>query len=181
MELSRFLIDFAAGWLVWSLAHNLGHRWWHDEMRSGKTTFYAKGEREHHRIYDRHGARALQLREDPSELFISFPLPVIAAFASIFVLLYGWLCGFAHMWPFGSALYGSMLIDHRLHILFHRTTRLPGPFAWFQRMHMRHHATHDRNFFFVSGLLWDLMFNTLEWRGGAPAEGVLNTVPAEEP
>jgi len=30
----------------------------------------------------------------------------------------------------------------------------------FQRMHMVHHATHNRNFFFVSGVVWDYVLGT---------------------
>lgn len=73
MELLRIGADLCAGWCIWSLGHNLGHRWWHDDMLQGKTTFYAHGEREHHRIYDRHGQNQFHVAEDPKELFISFP------------------------------------------------------------------------------------------------------------
>jgi hypothetical protein len=30
--------DLLCGWVFWSLSHNLGHRWWHVEMRTGKNT-----------------------------------------------------------------------------------------------------------------------------------------------
>lgn len=165
MELLRLAIDLSAGWCTWSLSHNLGHRWWHDEMQEGKTTFYAKGEREHHRIYDRLGERHLQMSEDPGELFISFPLPVIAGFGLIFVAIYVWLAGWAHALPFAAALYGWMLVDHRLHILFHKRTHLTGILGRLQQMHMLHHATHNSNYFFVSGLVWDVLFRTAKWPG----------------
>ena len=145
---------------MWSLGHNLGHRWWHDEMRKGMTTFYAHGEREHHRIYDPHGQRVFQTGEDPKELFISFPLPIVAPVGLLLIALYGWLRGWPHAWPFMAALYFSMVADHQLHILFHKRLRLGGWLGWFQRMHLMHHATHNRNYFFVSGLIWDLLFGT---------------------
>lgn len=159
-ELLRLPLDLCAGWLVWSLGHNLGHRWWHDEMEHGKTTFYAKGEREHHRIYDRHGERQMQISEDPGELFISFPLPIIAGFALVFVAIYGWLAGWSHAWAFAAALYASMAVDHQLHILFHKRRDLPGALGRLQQMHILHHATHNRNFFFVSGFIWDVLFRS---------------------
>ena len=164
MALWPLPVDLCAGWCVWSLGHNLGHRWWHDEMRKGKTTFYAHGEREHHRVYDPHGERAFQIGEDPKELFISFPLPIIAPVGLLFVALYGWLRGWPHAWPFAGALYVSMVLDHQLHILFHKYARLDGLLGWFQRMHLTHHATHNRNYFFVSGLLWDVLFGTAALR-----------------
>ena len=156
MELLRLSLDLCAGWCVWSLGHNLGHRWWHDEMRNGKTTFYAHGEREHHRIYDPHGKRWYQIAEDPKELFISFPLVLVALVESVLVALHGWLAGWSHLLPFASALYISMILDHQLHILFHKRATLPGVLGWFQQMHLVHHATHNKNYFFVSGLPWDV-------------------------
>ncbi len=152
--------DLFAGWCVWSLSHNLGHRWWHDEMRNGKQTFYAHGEREHHRIYDRHGERSFQLAEDPNELFISFPLPVIALFGLLFVAGYAWLRGTDPALVFALGLYASMILDHQLHRLFHLRPGLGGILGWFQQMHLTHHATHNRNYFFVSGLVWDLLLGT---------------------
>ena len=163
MELSVFL-DVCVGWCVWSLGHNLGHRWWHVEMLSSATSFYAHGEREHHRIYDSHGQRAFQVNEDPKESFISFPLFIIAPVGLLLVCLYGWLLGWPRVWPFGGALYGSMILDHQLHLLFHRKARLNGVLGWFQRMHLMHHATHNRNYFFVSGLIWDVLFGTAVMR-----------------
>ena len=129
-------------------------------MHDGKNTFYAHGEREHHRIYDEHGARQRQIAEDPKELFISFPLPVVAPVALLFVALYGFLRGWGDAAPFAAGLYGSMLLDHQLHVLFHRTARLPGILAWFQQMHLLHHATHAKNYFFVSGIVWDVLFRS---------------------
>jgi hypothetical protein len=160
MELLRLGLDLGAGWCAWSLGHNLGHRWWHDEMHKGKVTFYAHGEREHHRIYDRHGENQYHFAEDPKELFISFPLPLIAGASTVFVALYGWLAGWANAGPFAVALYGSMVLDHQVHILFHKKAHLPGVLGWFQRMHLTHHATHNRNYFFVSGFVWDVLFRT---------------------
>jgi hypothetical protein len=169
MELLRLGVDLCAGWGVWSLGHNLGHRWWHDEMQKGKTTFYAHGEREHHRIYDRHGETRRQLAEDPKKLFISFPLPIVASGASLFVALYGWLCGWAHAAPFAGALYISMVLDHQLHALFHKKPRLTGILGRFQQMHLLHHATHNKNFFVVSGLVWDVLFRSAMLRPVTPA------------
>ncbi len=160
MEFLRLGADLLAGWCTWSLGHNLGHRWWHDEMHKGKQTFYAHGEREHHRIYDEHGERVYQASEDPRELFISFPFPVVGSIAILFVLIYGWLAGWAHALPFGIAMYGSMRMDHQVHILFHKKTKLAGPLGWLQQMHMLHHATHEHNYFFVSGLPWDFLFRS---------------------
>lgn len=160
MTVAVTLLDLAAGWAMWSLSHNLGHRWWHHDMANGVETFYAHGEREHHRIYDRHGALAFQVQEDPRELFISFPFIVIAPLALLLVLGYGYLVGWTHAVPFAIALYASMLIDHRLHILFHRTTALPPALERLRAMHMIHHATHNRNYFFVTGYVWDLLFRT---------------------
>ena len=164
MELLRLGMDLCAGWCVWSLGHNLGHRWWHDEMHKGKVTFYAHGEREHHRIYDGHGENQYHQAEDPKELFISFPLPIIASAASLFVALYGWLCGWSHAAPFAVTLYASMVMDHQLHILFHKKLELPGLLGRFQQMHLLHHATHNKNYFFVSGFLWDVLFRSAVWR-----------------
>jgi sterol desaturase/sphingolipid hydroxylase (fatty acid hydroxylase superfamily) len=153
-------LDLLAGWCLWSLGHNLGHRWWHNEMRHGKQTFYAHGEREHHRIYDEHGQRAVQISEDPKELFISFPLPFVAAVALLLVAAYGRLAGWEHVPSFAISLYGFMILDHRLHIRFHKESKLNGILGWLQEMHQIHHATHNRNFFFASGLVWDLLFQT---------------------
>jgi len=160
MNLELALLDVAAGWVTWSLVHNLGHRWWHHDMEKGVQTFYAHGEREHHRIYDQHGALAFQTQEDPRELFISFPFVVVAPVASLFVLAYSYLPGWHHAAPYALGLYASMLIDHRLHILFHRTTQLPPALQRLRAMHMIHHATHNRNYFFVTGYVWDLLLRT---------------------
>ncbi len=162
MQWVSFFLDLLAGWCMWSLSHNLGHRWWHNDMKRGLQTFYAHGEREHHRIYDRHGARTQQIAEDPKELFISFPLIVVGPVALLFVGAFGYLRGWSHAWPFAVGLYGFMLLDHQLHILFHRRQHLPGILGWLQNMHKIHHATHDRNFFFVSGLVWDLLLRTAD-------------------
>jgi len=156
------LLDISAGWCTWSLAHNLGHRWWHNDMAKGRQTFYAHGERQHHRIYDRHGDTGFHHEEDPRELFISFPFPLVGPVALLFVAAYGYLRGWDRAAPYAAGLYFFMLLDHRLHILFHRTARLPGILGRLQQMHQIHHQTHDRNFFFVSGLIWDCLFNTAE-------------------
>src|SRR5262249_34548500 len=118
------LFDLAAGWCTWSLSHNLGHRWWHNDMKNGRETFYAHGERQHHRIYDRHGESEFHHAEDPGELFISFPFLVVGPVALLFVAAYGFARGWAHTLPYAASLYFFMLLDHRLHILFHRTDRL---------------------------------------------------------
>jgi hypothetical protein len=152
--------DLFCGWAVWSLSHNLGHRWWHIEMRQGKETPYAHGERQHHRVYDSHGATEWQHAEDPKELFISFPLFAIAPIGLLFVAAYGWLRGWAHCPAFALAMYASMVADHQLHILFHKAPRLPGPLGWLQKMHLIHHNTHRHNFFFVTGLIWDVLLGT---------------------
>jgi hypothetical protein len=162
MDLLLIGADMAAGWCTWSLAHNLGHRWWHDEMRRGKQTFYAHGEREHHRIYDNHAERDLQVADDPNELFISFPFRMVAPAALLLVAAYAGLRGWMHCIPFAAAMYGSMYADHRLHILFHKSPALGGVLGWFQHMHLIHHRTHRHNYFFVSGLIWDALFRT--WR-----------------
>jgi len=160
MHWIQTLFDVTAGWCTWSLAHNLGHRWWHNDMRRGRQTFYAHGERQHHRIYDQHGNRGFQLGEDPGELFISFPFFVVAPVALAFVAVYGYLRGWPDAFPYAAGLYFFMLLDHRLHILFHRAAKLPGLLGWFQQMHLVHHQTHNSNFFFVSGLVWDLLLGT---------------------
>ena len=160
MELVAVSIDVAAGWCMWSLGHNLGHRWWHDEMKRGKNTFYAHGERQHHHIYDGHGQTEFQQSVDPKELFISFPLLLVAAAGLLFVAGYGYFRGWTHSLPFAISLYASMVADHQLHILFHKRPKLHGLLGWFQQMHLVHHATHNRNYFFVSGLVWDLLFGT---------------------
>jgi hypothetical protein len=152
--------DLFCGWAVWSLSHNLGHRWWHIEMRQGKETPYAHGERQHHRVYDSLGATEWQHAEDPKELFISFPLFAIAPIGLLFVAAYGWLRGWAHCPAFALAMYASMVADHQLHILFHKAPRLPGPLGWLQKMHLIHHNTHRHNFFFVTGLIWDVLLGT---------------------
>jgi len=164
MPWDRTLLDVLAGWCTWSLAHNLGHRWWHNDMKAGRQTFYAHGEREHHRIYDRHGDTGFHTDQDPRELFISFPFAVVGPVALLFVAAYGYLCGWQDAVPYAAGLYVFMLLDHRLHILFHRTPSLPGVFGWLQRMHMVHHQTHTRNFFFVSGLVWDVLLGTAHTR-----------------
>lgn len=160
MDFVSASVDFVAGWVVWSLGHNLGHRWWHDEMRKGKQTFYAHGERQHHVIYDEHGAFAQQAVVDPKELFISFPLPFVGSVGLLFVALYGWLRGWEHSWGFGVGLLGFMILDHQLHILFHKKEEMGGWLGRFQKMHQVHHATHNRNYFFVSGWVWDYLLGT---------------------
>ena len=167
MEFFEIPVSLFAGWCFWSLAHNLGHRWWHQEMRHGKQTFYAHGEREHHRLYDRPDATTLGA-EDPRELFISFPLPFVAALGVGPVLAYGWLTSWPSAVPFAAAMYGSMVLDDYLHRRFHREPHLPGVLGRLQRMHQVHHATHDRNFFFMTGLLWDVLFGTAVLKGDTP-------------
>jgi len=84
--------------------------------------------------------------------------------ALIFVAIYGLLRGWPHMLPYAAGLYFFMLLDHRLHILFHRVEQLPSVLGWFQQMHRIHHETHAQNFFFVSGLIWDVLLGTAETR-----------------
>ena len=155
------IVHVTAGWAFWSLAHHLGHRWWHDDMKKGKDLFYAHGERQHHRFYDNHD-RARQIQEDPLELFISFPFKVVAPAALLPIGVYGLAFGWAASVPFGLAVYASMILDHEVHKLCHRRPQMDGILGWFQRMHDVHHQTHTRNFFFVSGLVWDAMFGTLD-------------------
>jgi len=182
MDALSFSLDFTAGWMAWSLGHNLGHRWWHDEMKRGMQTFYAHGEREHHRIYDGHGETAFQQSVDPKELFISFPLPLVAIAGLLFIAAFGWLRGWAHTLPFAAGLYTFMVIDHQLHILFHKRPQMNGVLGWFQHMHLVHHATHNRNYFFVSGWIWDVLFRTasseLERTPSACTEGIVNLANA---
>jgi len=128
-------------------------------MRKGKQTFYAHGEREHHRLYDTHNLEAAHA-EDPRELFISFPYPIVAAIALLPIGLYAWIFGRPAAIPFGIAVYASMTLDHLLHKQFHKHPNLPGVVGWVQQMHMTHHATHNRNYFFVTGLVWDVLFRT---------------------
>ena len=177
MPWTNALFDFAAGWCAWSLAHNLGHRWWHNDMKQGRQTFYAHGEREHHRIYDRHGDHRIHLAEDPRELFISFPFAVVGPVALVFVAAFGWLRGWPAALPFAAGLYFFMLLDHRLHIRFHRAAALPGILGRLQQMHHLHHQTHDRNFFFASGLPWDLLFGTATARQPHGLATVRRAVP----
>src|SRR6188508_1966073 len=66
MELLTTGLHFSAGWAFWSLSHYVGHRWWHDDMKKGKQTFYAHGERQHHRLYDGDD-QAFMRAEDPGE------------------------------------------------------------------------------------------------------------------
>jgi hypothetical protein len=155
------VFDVVCGWITWSLSHNLGHRWWHIEMKANMQTFYAHGEREHHRVYDNHTDSTYHHKEDPKELFISFPFPIVATAALFLVAAYGFLLGWPHTIPFAAGLYGSMLLDHQLHILFHRGRALTGILGWLQRMHMVHHETHTRNYFFASGVIWDALLGTL--------------------
>jgi hypothetical protein len=154
--------EFCLGWFAWSLGHNLGHRWWHNDMQKGKKTFYAHGETEHHRIYDGHVQCVFQRAEDPKELFISFPLPIVGAAGLLLIAVYAAMLGPWNAMPFGLGLLGFMVLDHQIHILFHKTPRLGGVLGWFQRMHLIHHATHDSNYFFVSGILWDVLLHTLK-------------------
>jgi hypothetical protein len=160
MDMLAVSIDVASGWCVWSLGHNLGHRWWHQEMKRGMQTFYAHGERQHHVVYDRHGETEFQRSVDPKELFISFPLPLVATAGLLFVAGFGYLRGWDHVLAFSAGLYTFMVLDHQLHIIFHKRSGLTGLLGWFQRMHLIHHATHNRNFFFVSGIVWDVLFRT---------------------
>ena len=161
--------DALCGWAMWSLSHNVGHRWWHIEMRLGTKTPYAHGEREHHRVYDQHGAFAWQHEEDPKELFISFPLIAVAPVGLLFVAGYGWLRGWEHCAPFAIAMYSCMVLDHRLHIMFHSSPPLPGILGRLQRMHKIHHQTHTYNYFFCTGLVWDVLLRTARFRGASTA------------
>ena len=166
----HFTMDLFLGWCFWSLAHNLGHRWWHVDMKKGLTTFYAHGESEHHRIYDGGILRDRHEAEDPYELFISFPFKWVALVAVIPVLLYGWSFGASHAAVFGAMMYASMLLDHKLHVRFHKDSNLTGVLAVLQRMHQIHHETHTRNFFFVSGIVWDLLFRTAVTKWNSTAQ-----------
>ena len=151
------------GWCFWSLAHNLGHRWWHDEMKKGKETFYAHGERQHHRLYDSDDL-VLAKAEDPLELFISFPAAHIAVIAAIPVAAYFWFFGWPAAALFATGLYVSLIVDHQLHRRFHAGEKLPGVVGRLQEMHSIHHATHSSNFFFASGIVWDVAFRTAIYR-----------------
>jgi hypothetical protein len=164
MDPLSILIDVAAGWCAWSLGHNLGHRWWHEEMRRGMETFYAHGERQHHVVYDRHAETELQRSLDPNEDFISFPLLIVAPAGLLFVAGFGYLRGWIHALPFALGLYFFMVLDHQIHIVFHKKEKLSGVLGWFQRLHLVHHATHNRNFFFMSGIVWDLLLGTVSTR-----------------
>ena len=167
MQLLTISLHVLAGWCFWSLAHNLGHRWWHVDMKKGKQTFYAHGEAQHHRLYDA-GKRPLATAEDPNELFISFPFKYVAPAALLPVAIYGWLMGWSAMVPFAVGLHGSMTLDHLVHMRCHRG-RLSGVLGWFQQMHAVHHATHANNYFFVSGLVWDVLFRTAVLKPRQPA------------
>jgi sterol desaturase/sphingolipid hydroxylase (fatty acid hydroxylase superfamily) len=70
-----------------------------------------------------------------------------------------------------------MLLDHRLHILFHRSPSLPGILGQLQEMHRIHHQTHARNFFFVSGYVWDWILGTAV-TGAAVTQTKNNSYPA---
>lgn len=156
-----YFAQFVAGWFVWSMGHNLGHRWWHDDMKQGKKNFYAHGESEHHRIYDRHGEVSFQRAEDPRERFISFPVAIVGSAGALLVIGYGFVFGWGNAGAFALGFGGFMFLDHQVHKLFHRKSRIGGIVGWFQQLHMVHHQTHNSNFFFVSGILWDLLFGTL--------------------
>jgi sterol desaturase/sphingolipid hydroxylase (fatty acid hydroxylase superfamily) len=80
--------------------------------------------------------------------------------ALLFVGAFGLLTSWPDCLPFAVGLYGSMIMDHRLHILFHKRERLGGVLGWFQKMHLIHHSTHNSNYFFVSGLIWDVLLGT---------------------
>jgi len=177
MELLTTGLHFTAGWAFWSLSHYVGHRWWHDDMKKGKQTFYAHGERQHHRLYDGDD-RAFMRSEDPQELFISFPYKHVATVAVIPVALYGWLVGWLPAAAFGVAMYGSMTFDHQLHRLFHRRDSLPGLLGRLREMHRVHHATHTANFFFVSGFVWDLLMRTVVFPPQAVAQAQSPVRPA---
>ena len=159
-------LDICAGWRTWSLAHNLGHRWWHNDMKRGVETFYAHGELRHHRMYDRHTDQAFHRAEDPGEVFISFPF-LVGPVALLFVLAYGWLRGWDHALPYATGMYFFMLLDRRLQILFHRSSSLPGILGWFQKMHRVHHTTHANNCFFVSGLIRGVLLGSVLTPGNA--------------
>jgi hypothetical protein len=161
MDIQALCIHLLAGWCFWSLAHNLGHRWWHDEMVKGKKTFYAHGEREHHRLYDSHDLEEAAAA-DPRELFISFPYPIVAAVALIPVAGYAWAFGVSPAISFAVALYASMTLDHLLHKQFHKREQLHGLMGWLQQLHLTHHSTHNRNYFFVTGMVWDVLFRTFQ-------------------
>jgi hypothetical protein len=121
-------------------------------------------------VYDAHGALDCQVVEDPRELFISFPFIAIAPIGLLFAAGYGWLCGWGHCLPFGLAIYTCMIVDPRLHIAFHKSPALGGPLGWLQRTHLIHHRTHRYNYFFVTGLIWDVLLGCADG-GGARLAG----------
>lgn len=151
---------FIIGWGMWSFSHYVIHRWWHDDMTKGKETFYAQGERQHHHIYD-HNETHLTHELDPSEEFINFPLKHIAPMLILPLPLAYWLGGGVNATFLGVAMYGSMFLDYFMHLSFHEHPDMKGVRGYLQRLHMVHHETHNRNFFFTSGFLWDFIFRTV--------------------
>ena len=102
-------------------------------------------------------------RQGVTQLTSICPSKVAVAPAGLlFVALYGLLRGWAHCLPFGVWMYSCMMIDHQLHKLFHKAAHLPGPLGRLQRMHLIHHEPHRLNYFYVSGLVGDLLFRTAQ-------------------
>lgn len=170
MHTLNLLGDVIFGWFVWSIGHNIGHRVWHHDMEQGKKTFVAHGESEHHRIYDGPIQRELHKAEDPKGNFISFPLAFVAAAGLLLALGFSFFFGRTNGVAFGLSMFVFMVADHQLHTFFHRRESLCGILGHFQRLHLIHHATHDRNFFFVSGFIWDILFGTFQAPKNTPAK-----------
>lgn len=156
--------------MAWSFSHYAVHRWWHKLIEGYGThaaielKSFAAGEYYHHDIYDHD---PYDPSRDVKKNFISFPrrfttLAVIlgsAAYtAGCWLVTDYWLVYGALMFV-GS--FGSMILDDFVHRRCQHgrvpTTRLG---LWLRGYHKIHHQIHNRNYGFLTGIVWDLLLRS---------------------
>jgi sterol desaturase/sphingolipid hydroxylase (fatty acid hydroxylase superfamily) len=131
------------GWLVWSLSHYITHRTMHYGISKGWRKGPIDGEYMHH---DRHDAN-----QSFDTVFASFPLEgaLVIGVLPLYWMPAGWCWGVCV----------SAVIDDLTHRMYHYR-RLPIPLRWFRGLHGIHHRDHDRNYAFVTGIVWDMLLGT---------------------
>ncbi len=156
MTIWMALAHLASGWLAWSLCHNLWHRFWHWSIARGYDTFYTRGEKAHHKMYDHD-----QWKEgDPLGAHLKFPYVVIGLGLAAPTAAYTVVMGLSAGAVFAVGIYGCMFIDDHLHKLVHLKPGLTGWLGRLQARHLAHHRQHFTHYSFGTGAIWDRLFRT---------------------
>lgn len=153
-----FVVLFLAGWLTWSLAEYLMHRY----------IFHFLGaepwKRRFHFII--HGVHH-DYPDDASRLVmpIGASIPIGVVFYSIFLLLFGEARGSAAFVGFGV---GYLAYDG-IHFAVHHFRLTSSVGRWLKKHHMQHHHTGIEAKWGVSSPLWDYVFGTMDDKGRGKA------------